>query len=296
MMNRRNEILEGAIRVFSRKGFYCSTMQDVAEACGMSKATLYQHFKSKEKLLLSIFQAYDQLFYQKLTAIFSNELLTPYERLIKQIEIQLNDALSHRDFIRMLMLESPNLYNEEIRNYSNDMKSTVIEHYRKSLIATYGEKIIPYSYDLVYCTIGILDQYYALLIVEDVQLPVSELSSYILKLVDALAEGFIGRSIKPILTEDLLPGYLRNVDIGEIPLSPETLISQMYGVMEALEDHGAYDQDARESIRMLHEELKTNAPRRIIIQGMLRNLEAFPALKDLVDRFSRFEQIKAYLS
>jgi AcrR family transcriptional regulator len=48
---RRDQILEAALRAFSRKGFAESTVDEIATEAGLGKATLYLYFPSKEDLL-----------------------------------------------------------------------------------------------------------------------------------------------------------------------------------------------------------------------------------------------------
>jgi AcrR family transcriptional regulator len=52
--NREGDVLEAAIDVFSRKSFAGSTVQDVAEAVGMLKGSLYYYIDSKDDLLFRI--------------------------------------------------------------------------------------------------------------------------------------------------------------------------------------------------------------------------------------------------
>ena len=47
---RENAILDAATAVLSQKGYDLMTMDDVAGAVGISKPSLYKHFKSKEEL------------------------------------------------------------------------------------------------------------------------------------------------------------------------------------------------------------------------------------------------------
>ena len=47
-------ILTGAAELFARRGFHGTTMNEVAEACGLSKATLYHYYRDKSELLVSI--------------------------------------------------------------------------------------------------------------------------------------------------------------------------------------------------------------------------------------------------
>jgi AcrR family transcriptional regulator len=51
---RREQILEVAIQVFARNGFHSTSMNDVAEAAGVTKPVLYQHFDSKQELYLAL--------------------------------------------------------------------------------------------------------------------------------------------------------------------------------------------------------------------------------------------------
>ena len=48
---RENAILDAATAVLSQKGYDLMTMDDVAGAVGISKPSLYKHFKSKEELV-----------------------------------------------------------------------------------------------------------------------------------------------------------------------------------------------------------------------------------------------------
>ncbi|MFH1090017.1 MAG: TetR/AcrR family transcriptional regulator [Pseudomonadota bacterium] len=51
---RRGQILKAAERVFAEKGFQEATVSDVAREAGVSDATIYEYFPSKEELLFSI--------------------------------------------------------------------------------------------------------------------------------------------------------------------------------------------------------------------------------------------------
>jgi AcrR family transcriptional regulator len=47
---RRRQLLEVALEVFGEQGFHPASMNDVAEAAGVTKPVLYQHFRSKRDL------------------------------------------------------------------------------------------------------------------------------------------------------------------------------------------------------------------------------------------------------
>ncbi|MFI6900116.1 TetR/AcrR family transcriptional regulator [Nonomuraea sp. NPDC050394] len=55
---RKQEILAAAVRVFARKGFAASRIDDVAEEAGIAKGSVYLYFDSRDALLEAAFSQY----------------------------------------------------------------------------------------------------------------------------------------------------------------------------------------------------------------------------------------------
>src|SRR5258706_128056 len=53
---RRRQLLDVALDVFAASGFHQTSMEDVAEAAGVTKPVLYQHFGSKRELYLELLE------------------------------------------------------------------------------------------------------------------------------------------------------------------------------------------------------------------------------------------------
>src|SRR6266542_4380700 len=54
--SKRDAILRAAIDVFADRGFFSAQVADVARAAGVAAGTVYLYFKSKDDLLVSIFE------------------------------------------------------------------------------------------------------------------------------------------------------------------------------------------------------------------------------------------------
>jgi AcrR family transcriptional regulator len=65
---RRRQLFEVALSLFAEHGYAATTMDDIAEAAGVTKPLVYQHFESKRAL------------YLELMDVFSRELVT---RIVK---------------------------------------------------------------------------------------------------------------------------------------------------------------------------------------------------------------------
>jgi TetR/AcrR family transcriptional regulator, fatty acid metabolism regulator protein len=54
--DRREELLDAAVRVFARKGFRAARVGDIAEEAGVAHGLLYHYFRSKDEVLETIFR------------------------------------------------------------------------------------------------------------------------------------------------------------------------------------------------------------------------------------------------
>ncbi|BFH61018.1 TetR/AcrR family transcriptional regulator [Paenibacillus azoreducens] len=293
--DRKQEIMEAAIRIFSRKGFNGSTMQDVADACGMSKATLYQHYKSKDQLLLSIFYMVNDRIYYKLQSVMHQGDFPAEECLRQQIELLIRDCLSHCELIRMLHAEHPNAFNDEIMKASGEIQARMISHFERMLRLVYGPRVEPYGVELVFVLMSLLDKFNELMILQNVVVNVKELSDYIMKLLGFMAEGLMENGVKPIMSEHNRPECLRSGSPEPESDSVEGLICRMYRNADLLRDAGKAEQDIRNSILMLDHELKSPSPRRFIVQGMLHNLLGTEELRESAECLTRLPEMKHYI-
>ena len=50
----KERIIEAAARVFSQKGYFTASVDDIAKEAGAAKGTIYYHFESKSKLYTAV--------------------------------------------------------------------------------------------------------------------------------------------------------------------------------------------------------------------------------------------------
>lgn len=65
---RRRSLVAGAATLFDEVGYHRASVEDVAEACGIRKPTLYHYFKSKEEILFWIHDEFIDLLIAKQNA------------------------------------------------------------------------------------------------------------------------------------------------------------------------------------------------------------------------------------
>ena len=87
----RPVILHAAIGLFARRGFEQPTMDEVATAAGVSKATLYSYFDGKSALLDAVI---DELC-RELPALCSTDGTLPLRRQLIDVGLQLQELAAH---------------------------------------------------------------------------------------------------------------------------------------------------------------------------------------------------------
>ena len=54
--DKHHQIIEAAVRVFSRNGYYNSRVSDIAKEAGVASGTIYLYFKTKDSILVTLFR------------------------------------------------------------------------------------------------------------------------------------------------------------------------------------------------------------------------------------------------
>ena len=54
--DKRRRIIDAAVQVFADKGFFGARVSEIADAAGVADGTIYLYFKSKDDLLISLFE------------------------------------------------------------------------------------------------------------------------------------------------------------------------------------------------------------------------------------------------
>jgi AcrR family transcriptional regulator len=104
----RDDILDAAAQVFRQKGYHGASMQDVASAVNLQKASLYHHVASKQDILLALLDRALALLSEHIAGI-SNGVLLPEEKLRAMICAYLGDISTNSDLASVLLFEHRSL-------------------------------------------------------------------------------------------------------------------------------------------------------------------------------------------
>ncbi len=82
----REELILNALKVFRNKGYYHTSVADLAKACNIEKPHFYYYFKDKENLMLEVLKFSHEETRKHITSKAYNEEYTVRQRIRKMME------------------------------------------------------------------------------------------------------------------------------------------------------------------------------------------------------------------
>ncbi|MCA1029062.1 MULTISPECIES: TetR/AcrR family transcriptional regulator [Cytobacillus] len=272
MKEKEKIIIEAAIKLFAKKGYTATSVQDIATDSGISKGAFYLYFKSKEKLLESLLIYYfDQLTEEIMQ--WDNKNLTAREKFKAQINTTIDMLIQHKDFIITQTREQTIPINESIKELLFTKQIEMNEFYRKSLSSIYGEEMTPYLWDLSQLLDGLFHSYVKILIIDKEIFKPEHVTDYLLNRMDSLAEGL--KKEEPLITEAKMNRFLQKFNIFLPNTSPSTTIADIRQQIQECDDKETLEV----SLDMIEEETQREYPRLPVIKGMITNFNQYPDLK-----------------
>ena len=167
MQGKKQQIIEAAIICFSEKGYRGTSIQDIADALGIAKGSMYFYFKSKEDLLQSICKHYMETIVKQAQTIAGSSL-EPREKLIQFITLSYKQYEKNKGFIMILMQERFDL-NEEIHELIIKVRRIGLFVSRSIICELYGSEAESYACDAAVMFHSFIDGYLGFVILENKQ-------------------------------------------------------------------------------------------------------------------------------
>ncbi len=263
MEDKKQEIIKAAVKLFSKKSFDATSVQEIANACHISKGAFYLHFKSKQELLDQIFQYYCDTRLGMLSSVMASNQ-SAREKCLQILTFEFQEILDNYDLIMMLRKEECVPNNAKIDHLVTEMQLMTFRHLKTLVSEIYGASIEPFENDITCSLFGIRSAYFLLIIQNQFQLNMRELASFIMNRVDDIAKGLMNSSETPCFTDDVVTA-IRN-------LQAPTKEKLMTEIMDTTRSK-TLSNDEKASLDILHAELRLSEPRPAIIKGMTANLQ-----------------------
>ena len=126
--SRADQLLETATLLFKEKGYHNTSMQDLADALGMQKGSLYYYIDSKEELLRELLEQATSILGAQIDEIYAADL-RPSEKLRLALENHGQAMMDHLNLVTVYLQEYRSLPPERLQEVL-----VTREHYEQRLM------------------------------------------------------------------------------------------------------------------------------------------------------------------
>jgi len=108
---QRSDIIQAAAQIFRQKGYHGTSMQDIADAVHLQKASLYHHISGKQEILVDILDRALDLLIKDIEAVAKSEI-KPEEKVRQAMQAYVGRLTEDIDLATVLLQEHRSLEDE----------------------------------------------------------------------------------------------------------------------------------------------------------------------------------------
>lgn len=265
MNDKQMQLIQAGIKLFARKGYYHTSIQEIAAEAGVSKGSFYIYFQSKEEFIAKAFQ----YFYKQLTERMERvkqESLPPRKILAKQITVLMDFVDSYKDFFRMHVRENISI-GEDINRLIHEIKEYNFNWMEEMILSIYGEK---QQGNLLLDTIiqfdGLLNAYFKWVVFNDVEVDKTRAGTFIISRLDDVVYGMNRKAEEP----------LAHAARQEM----EKPLANLLNKLDQLTISDNKRKQLQEAVAALETETNKETYNPVIIQGLLAHFSQMEELKE----------------
>ena len=266
LLSKKSLIIEQAALLFAEQAIETTSIEHITKQCGISKGAFYLHFKSKDDLILQIFD----YFFKDITARFTvieTSASSPKQKLhayVVTFFVMLEEKLP---FISMYIRQqrTPNEALFDLFTYYNKL----IDHATKQLlVAVYGQQLEGRTLDTLVTFKGLMRGYSEHILWHRTAYDYDKLATTIVERLSLI----VAQSATPFLQDDALTLAPCEEITVEVISEEITLQLKIYPPQSLI----------YETLSILQQELQQAKPRKAIIHGMLATIQTEHDLQWLI--------------
>jgi AcrR family transcriptional regulator len=132
-LSKRDQLIQTAVKLFSKNGIHATGVDSIVEQSGVTKKTLYAHFRTKEELVLAVLRHYDGLARNEFMRKVENGGTTPRARLLAIFDVA-QDWFQQNNFYGCLFINTIGEFSDKdtpIRQVCKEYKKLVKGYIQK---------------------------------------------------------------------------------------------------------------------------------------------------------------------
>jgi len=199
MNDKQMQLIQAGIKLFAGKGYYHTSIQEIATEAGVSKGSFYIYFQSKEEFIAKAFQYFYKQLTERLEGV-KNENLPPRKILEKQITVLMGFIDNYKDFFSMHVRENISI-GEDINKLIHEVKEYNFNWMKEIILSIYGNEQKSLLLDTIIQFDGLLNGYFKWIVVNNIEVDKTRAGAFIVARLDDIVHGMNTNAEKPLAYE-----------------------------------------------------------------------------------------------
>ncbi|MNJ27787.1 Biofilm operon icaADBC HTH-type negative transcriptional regulator IcaR [compost metagenome] len=284
--DKKEIILQNALRLFGEKGVALTTVDEIAKESGMTKPSLYKYFDSKETLLLESISNLSESLDREVSKLYRNLGLSPGERIVELMATYLKVVLNHN--FQTLMFNMPTLKNsrdEKIRKAWTELEEKFYLWFEDCMTDKYGKDIEKHAMDIIFIAGSILLEYFRLIGSDLPDRQCRSLAVYVGQIIHILVEGFNTPEMNNVSLFD--SSLLERIGDcrDKTAIKKARRLNEVFEELEFIIREGELLTDIekanyREALKKIREESFESSQNNVVIEALVLYLEKAESLRE----------------
>lgn len=281
-MDKRIKILLIAKERFSQYGYNNVSMQSIAEAGNISKASIYKLFVSKNELLRELIKYnLHKMIYQASSIDLKNNI-SDEEKFRAKILYEIESYKENKELSKMLMFTSTSNECKDIKEHIEFVRFKLINLNKNILLQYYGEDIENIVLDLTFMLLGIIGSFTQLIIDGTAIITSIEIVDEVKKILDIIIND---KKNRPALLNkenmNIKFNYSESENISREGLI-EKCLSDMESILKNISRNDNQKSELLSAFYHLNEEILKETKANYLIDALLGYLNQLDSLKPIV--------------
>src|SRR5699024_687545 len=154
MTQPKGSVLQAAAELLQARSVNNTTVQDIIQAAGIAKGAFYQHFESKDALILTLVnQLHDDILHAA-TPLASEHTGSPLEWLQSTISAELKVSTNYQKLLHAVAIEFPPNSTGAVPETIDNFHRRLYAWHKRILAEAFGARVDAYLDDLVFVLVG----------------------------------------------------------------------------------------------------------------------------------------------
>jgi len=153
---KHQQIVNGACELFIDKGFFRTSIREIARASRMSMGQLYHYISSKDDILFLVYRNMEKIWMEHLISIGIEEIEDPFEKLLKALRSTIEYMVENKKLNQFFYTETKFLEKKQLRVALERFDKNFVGFWRRILKEVNKQKPVKIDVNFAAATISYL--------------------------------------------------------------------------------------------------------------------------------------------